>query len=195
MKRYKQGDRVWCASFGVVEKRETCPVCFGKKQVHIILGDDSCIACPCEFCKVGFDGPYGTIQTYEREARSEEHTIAEVRIREDVSGEDVEYVTVLHRLFRPQDVFDNQDEAQRRADVLAEEATAREFEALLRRKSFGETDRTYTWGIGYHKREAARHRKDAEYHERLCATCKERARPRTANAELHSSECSEAERR
>lgn len=185
MARYKQGDRVWCASFNHVEKRETCPICFGKKQVHIVLGDESWIACPCEFCKVGFDGPVGTIRTHEREARAEQHTIAEVSIRANLSGEDVEYTTISRRHFYPQDVFDNQDDALKRAEELAKEATEREFEALLRRKALGEKDRTYSWGVGYHKREAARHRKDAEYHERLCATCKERAKPRTAKKEAN----------
>ena len=179
-----KGDVCWFASYGRSQERETCPVCFGKLAVTIILGDDSAVETKCEYCSEGFGPPRGTVQTWKSGPTVERITIAGRAIEDNDGHVEVTYKFNMsgsdccrsYRTARPDDLFDSETEAQAEANRRASEATREEFEMSLRRKHTGQTDRTNSWGVGYHRNEAKDHRRQAEYHEQACRVCKDRAK-------------------
>jgi len=55
-----------------------CPVCYGKKRVEIILGNDERVSVECDGCGLGFDGPRGFVHDYSYTPRVTPFTIAGV---------------------------------------------------------------------------------------------------------------------
>ena len=56
----------------------TCPVCYGKKKVVIILGNDERVEVECDGCGLGYEGPRGFVHDYSYEARVTPFTIDSV---------------------------------------------------------------------------------------------------------------------
>src|ERR1035437_864103 len=82
--KFNIGDTVWVAcSSAYSEVWVTCPHCFGKKFLTVILGDDSKITIDCECCKEGWQGCRGMIQEYQFVARAYETVISEVELRNE----------------------------------------------------------------------------------------------------------------
>lgn len=86
MKKYKIGDRVWWARCGTREVAHDCPICFRKKRVILILGDDSEVEVECDFCGKGYEGPKGYILEYQWVATPEEVRIDGLNIEENNGG-------------------------------------------------------------------------------------------------------------
>ena len=55
-----------------------CPVCYGKKRVEIILGNDERVSVECDGCGLGFDGPRGFVHDYSYSPQVTPFTIAAV---------------------------------------------------------------------------------------------------------------------
>ncbi len=179
---FNKGDTVWHAVSGRRQEQEPCPVCFGKLVVHIILGDESIVESPCDYCGRGCEGPRGTVETWKHEATAE-RLVIEGREITDTDGKiNIVYRFNVHsnswNTARPADLFDNEADALAEAKRRKTEYDKEAFELFLRRRSSGERDRTYSWGIGYHRRCAKRDRASAEYHEAAAKVCMERARPK-----------------
>ena len=170
----ERGDEVWCASFTPRQVPIECPVCFGKKKVHLILGDGTKVEQKCAYCSPGYSEPSGVIMEWDRQPLAELKKISGVHIETTAKGTDVRYVMSDNYSYPQENVFDTAGEAQAFAFEKVEEYNSEEFEKALRRKQFERTNRTYSWGVGYHRREANRNREEAERHERMVKVCKER---------------------
>jgi len=158
---YKRGDTPFHASYNQKKITRPCPICFGQKTVRVILGDESVVQTPCDFCGLGFEGSQGVITDHERLPRVERVTITSVSI---VDGEkrEIRYASE-HRCLSPENLFDEEAPALARAAVLMEQVNAEE----AKRSDYGQksTRQKLSWSIGYHMDCARRERKSAEYHE------------------------------
>ena len=161
MTEYARGDTAFHASYTSEQVRRTCPICFGQKTVRVILGDETIIQTPCDFCGLGFEGPRGYVTEWERTPRVERVTITRVSI-EDGESRTICYASG-HRYLSPEDLFDDEVSALTRAKELQEEAD----KADAKRSDSGRKHsvQTIVWSIGYHLREAKRERESAERHE------------------------------
>lgn len=175
MKIYNVGDSVYAASFDLRQESIPCPVCYGKLNVTLILGNGESVVFPCNFCGKGYDAPLGYITEYIRKPRCKLVTISGKGSREDENGVKIEYRTLDSYCLSPEDVFETQEEAmieaQKLADIQGEEEKTR---AIYLKK---DKMKSYSWNVGYHLREAKRLREQIAYHERMATACKERAKP------------------
>lgn len=174
---YKPGDTIWHASFTPHrEKHVPCPVCFGKRSVVLILGNDDHVTIECDYCGKGSpDGPRGYDTVYEAEAIAVERTITEVRVRVTTDGEEREYLAA-NWVLAPGDMFATEAEALTRAQ---EKAAAAEAEETRRGGvSWQDDAKSYAWKAGYHMRNAERARRDLAYSERMISVCKAKATPK-----------------
>lgn len=174
MTDYKIGDSVWIPRYRQEQKTITCPICFGKKEVTLILGNGDSVALPCSYCALGYESPRGIVVEYTLEPRAELVVITGKTSAEDERGVIVKYQSTGGYIHTGDRVFGTRDEAQAEAEVMAaeerkEQETRTEHIKADKRKSFA-------WNAGYHMREARRDRKSAEYHEKMAAICKSRVK-------------------
>lgn len=179
MKEYHVGDVVWvarCAPYA--EKRVPCPVCFGKREVTLILGNKDTVVLPCENCQLGYDPPTGYVTVREPVVKAERVTIDRVKITETTEGQVREYATNMVtsgagttcQILGNDKIFDTEEEALIRA---TEDAQKMNNENRNPKAKF---DRSYTWNAGYHMREAKRLQRQVEYHEKQAVLCKAKAK-------------------
>ena len=173
-KTYKVGDVVWHAVCEMRSVTKTCPVCFGRRKVVLILGNDDRVSLDCDYCGRGFDAPTGTISEYEYVAKPEQRTITRVDIQETEKGCHREYLS-HSRILYPADIFDTEQEAKEHAARKA--AKQRLEEALRCSRSRDYSNKSYSWKAGYYRRMAQDAREDAERYGRHAAICRAHARP------------------
>ena len=165
------GTVVWIGRYSpYCEVTKTCPVCFGKLVVHVILGDGTDIETPCDYCGKGFNGPMGTVIENEPLAYADCGVITSVT----VSNEGVVYSTGEHGHCAAHEVFLTRAEALAFAEKTGAEERKR-WEATAEYLKDRNT-KSYSWAVGYHLREAKRCRKEADRHEEKAKICKERSR-------------------
>ncbi|MFA6018590.1 MAG: hypothetical protein WC776_05455 [Patescibacteria group bacterium] len=170
----KIGDKVWCVDWRQVPIQEPCPVCYGNKVVTVILGNEEHVECQCAYCQNGLGSDSrGYVVSWEYSAKPEFRTITGA----EITSEGVSYLciggggTYSHK---ENNVFDSEELANEKSKILAKEKTEEELERFLRRKNNEDRLRTYSWGIGYHKKEAERLKKEAQRHEDAMNECKKR---------------------
>lgn len=173
-KKFKVGDKIYVSHFGRREIKVNCPVCFGKRVVRLILGDDSIVEMPCECCGRGYEPAKGYVVDWRMDAGAKKRTITQVETKQTQEGELVEYRSD-HYIHQPQDIFTTEKEAladsKRKADKYnLEHETKAEFIK-------GKPDKNYSWNAGYHRRLVKKAEKEIEYHSKMAKICKERAKP------------------
>lgn len=172
MTEFKRGDLVYLATYDQKQVEVPCPICFGQKTVRVILGDESIVQTPCDFCGLGFEAPRGYVKEYQREPKAEPVIISSVTITEGENRE-VKYHAERHHL-TPENTFADEASALARAAVLKAQADAED----AKRSDWGRrsTTQKLSWSIGYHMREAKENRRSAEYHESRAVILKARKR-------------------
>ena len=173
MERFKIGDKVYFAKCANERKKITCPICFGKLSVTLILGDDSEVILPCNYCGKGFDEPLGFIYEYDYAVDAELVLIDGIEIKKSLAGEEYYYRSGCYG-YKQNQLFLTKEEALKKAKTLKtdldkEQETRNEY--LKKDKSKG-----FSWNAGYHSREAKRLKREIEYHEKNAILCKERSR-------------------
>jgi len=179
--QFKVGDRPWWAVYERLTNVEIpCPVCYGNREVKLILGNGDEVQLPCDYCGKGYDDPKGYVHEYQAISKAEQVTIGSVHITETAAGQDREYRVAKNFVDgacwcpKPEDLFDTEDEANARA---AEKAEADRLDHETRAEYIKKkTHKSFAWNAGYHMREAKRHRHDIEYHERMAVVCKARGK-------------------
>lgn len=171
---FKVGDTIWMSTNGNREVEKTCPVCFGKMRVTLILGNDDRVELPCDYCGKGWDGPKGYVTEYEYVTKAEPFIIGAIETTVTETGATYKYRECrgwscdTDRLFATEaEALD--DSQKRKAAYDVEQQTRAEY---IKEK----TNKSYSWNAGYHMRTAKRHRSDAEYHESRAMICKARAK-------------------
>lgn len=173
MRDIKPGDKVWIPRFHPLsEERVVCPVCFGKKTLKVIFGDDSVVRVRCRYCDDLHMGPRGWVIEQRPVARAELVEISAVTMGTD-GVEEVRALGVFwQRGGDKLDVFDSEDAALSRAKEMAEEYQKEQDQKELMVKE----DVNYTWRAGHHLHQAKRKHAEAERHEKLAAICKDRSK-------------------
>lgn len=171
---FKIGDNVWLATCGTNLVKKTCPICFGKLKVRVILGDESQVETPCEACSKGYEGAQGMVEEYEWEAKPELVTITGVNIRQTSLGNEIEYQTYRRGSFESDKVFATKEESEK---VCAQEVLKQAADEKRRLEWNKEkTNKTYAWHVRYHLREAKDAQRKLEWHSARAVFCKARAK-------------------
>jgi hypothetical protein len=177
-KIYKIGDKVWAAFAERRDIAETCPVCFGKLKVTLILGDDSVAELPCDYCGKGFDRPRGIVQEIRYVSGAELRTIDYVSVEFAVNEQRTVYRSGT-RILYPEKIFDTEKEALECCEKIAESLN----EEMKTRAEYIKADvkKNYSWNAGYHLREARRLDRLAAQHRERAVLCKAKSKEANAN--------------
>ena len=174
---FKIGDVIWVPDCGNKQKQVTCPICFGKLRVTLILGNGENVSLPCDYCGKGYEGPRGYVEEHDYVVEATPHTVTGKRSTMTKDGEAVEYHVgsdTCYRIFKPEDCFATREEAQKaaiakKAQLDREQNERSEYLKHDQRKS-------YSWNAGYHLRAVKKAQQDIEYHSKMAQLCKEKAR-------------------
>lgn len=172
-RKYNVGDKVWYAYYEHTQVQKPCPVCFGNKEVTLILGNRDKVLLPCDYCGHGFEPARGYVTKYEYVAKAEIFFITRIQSETDKVGEKRRYYSG-NSYAEVQDLFDTEEQALVRC---AEKVRQQEIEQTTRAYNIkANTLKSYAWNAGYHLSQARRHKKDAEYHDKMAVLCEEKRR-------------------
>jgi hypothetical protein len=178
MSKFNIGDTIWTPLPAQRQIDVLCPVCFGQRKVTVILGDDTHIETPCEFCCLGSDDPQGTVTEWTSSAGAMARIVTEVRETVTRTTHTVEYVCDTW-VVTAERAFTTQEEAIAVAIAESEAQALDEAERSATRKKH--SHKSYAWHVGYHKREAKRAREQAAFHEQRAVECAARVRKKATN--------------
>ena len=176
MPKYKVGDTVWYAKCRWESVSKTCPTCYGKTRVTLILGNGDSVILPCHGCAPGFQYSTGKIQEYEYVVEAMPVTITGMRVEIKGEAEKVDYTSSFYS-YPEEDLFPTEQEAAEKAKekkAQLDEDQSKRAESIKKnvRKSF-------SWNAHYHLSEAKKNRKQAEYHDKMAVICKARTKEGT----------------
>ena len=172
---FKVGDKVFVGAYENKARRVTCPVCFGKLEVKLTLGDDTEVMLPCDYCGHGYEFPCGKVFEWMAQPTVDQCTIAEIETRTDAEGEKRSYTMTNHRAVDECDIFLTHEEALHRAEARASEYDPIQKAENDARHARARGNKTYAWNAGYHMREKKALLKKIEYHDRMMKICEEHA--------------------
>lgn len=167
------GDKVYYAKCNYESISVLCPICFGKCQVTLILGNDDTVILPCNYCAPGFESPSGNVSEYDYIVEAELVTITDIKVEISAEGEKRQYFSNYHS-YETKDLFTNEDDALARAKEKKEQLDKEQQQRIDWLKK--DKKKSFSWNAGYHLREAKRDRKSAEYHDQKAVLCKQRAK-------------------
>lgn len=168
------GDKVYIASELWTKVYKPCPVCYGKLEVTLILGNGDHAVVDCQYCRQGFEGPTGRdISHYEHTPHVDVGIVYGIRIEQTPKGTVTSYEfgnETARRVRRSEDVFLANLPAQERAEQKAKEANERE-EKKIEEPAKEKRGKSHSWHVGYYKRQIKnaqrdlmRYRKAVRYH-------------------------------
>jgi hypothetical protein len=158
---YEFGQTVYVVSADA--HRETtvpCPICYGKRRVTVILGNDEQMSVECEYCGKGRGGPTGTAKEYGPSSRVTETTVTGMTRGSFGDGWQIE--TASYRSSRDP-IFTSREEAEAKRVELHAEVVKRAADCNHASKYRGA--REATWHLGYHRNGVRRARYDLAHHE------------------------------
>lgn len=155
------------------ERSRPCPVCNGDKRVTLILGTGEHVSIDCDFCKAGWLGPTGTEKYYEWSAEVVRCVVSGLEARD---GE-VRYYTRASNggqyVYPASETYDSLDDAMVACGVAIAEREREQAEQMGRKVK---ANKSYSWHVGYHRREATEHRRKLEYHEKAVVVVQAKSR-------------------
>jgi len=172
--KFNIGDNVYVSDFGQKPKEVECPVCFGKKQVTLILGNESKAVMSCGYCTDGIGtDPKGYEIEHSFVAGVKEFTITLIETNHTAEREEVKYQSGPY-LWDEDKVFATKDEALADSELDAEKYNIerRTHEAYIKHDIM----KKYSWNAGYHMREVRDAKKQIEYHSEKAVICKAKAK-------------------
>lgn len=175
---FNVGDTIWISRFDRCTEWVPCPVCFTKRKVTVILGDGTAIETPCNYCGNGFEESSGYVEKQTATPKAMSCVVTAVYEEVTAAGRKVEYRCDTWCVYEHK-AFAAREEALAAAVTLATEQNAqeREYRAGLKEYSY----KSYSWHVGYHKREAKEHRRQAEYHEARAVECTAHVKDKATN--------------
>jgi hypothetical protein len=160
MKIYNIGEKVWHASRKSTEEKITCPECFGKKYLTVILGDDSQVTIDCAGCASGYDPPKGYITYYKQGIDASLVTICKVQIYSDHVEYGYNGTDHCCYIAKDIDLFPTKEKAEIRAKQLAEEWNKEQLAKIYRKEK---NNHTWSWHVHYHRKQIRDAEKTIEY--------------------------------
>ena len=150
-----------------------CPVCYKKRLVTLILGNDERVLVKCENCSVGSDPPSGFVT---RRMPVAKIISCEVRGFSKVGDDWKIDLAGHHSWIRLSEnlIFRTEEEAEpRRAELLKieQERADRLFESIVT-----DNRKRVTWTVGYHRNQIRELKRKLEWHEKMFEVAKEEKR-------------------
>lgn len=156
--KFNLGDKIyWVYSSTNYGKPMPCPMCFGKRFVTLILGDESQTKSACGFCERGMEGSTGTATVWEPYAAVRSGVISGISTKDGIRYE-VGYETI-----KEYEAFSTEADAQIECDKqysLAKERAKEWFE-----KAFIDCKKKQIWSAGYHKNCIKSAERNIEWHQ------------------------------
>jgi len=180
-KRYSVGDIIWHSRYGMNPTVKTCPICDGKKEVTLILGNGDKVILECAYCQRGYNNPTGTVTVYEYIAVAEQRTITAINSVISAIGEEREYKCGYDTLGND-DIFDTEEEALARSRCKAEEASRNQETKIeyLKKDKY----RSFSWNAGYWLRQIHEAEKNIERWKEKAKICEVRSKGTKVNSEM-----------
>lgn len=173
MKDYNIGDKVWVAECGKKDINKICPICFGKLELKLILGNGVEVMVPCDLCsRHGWEPPKGRVVEYEYVAEPVQMVITEIRSNTTCAGDNKRYYSG-HTELDSENTFDTIEEATARCAVLV---AKQQDESLSAHDVKKEQFKTYAYNVGYHLRQLEHIQNQIQYHKRMARICMSRAK-------------------
>lgn len=173
MKKYKVGDVVWWANYGIKQVTKECPICFGKKEVTLILGNEDRVILPCQYCKNGYEAPTGIREEYKYVTEATLKTITSIKTNQNTQGEVVEYMSGNYYL-PIEDIFDTKEDALIRSKAKAEEAQSERDKKIEYIKK--DKQKSFSQNAGYWLQQIKIAEANIERYKKYARLCKARAR-------------------
>ena len=173
---YNLGDNVfWVRSSTHYGKEIQCPMCFGQKQVTIILGDDSRVESVCGYCAHGIYKASGVSKTWEPMAVVCSGEVTGVSLSRD----DCWQYQVAHASLDENEIFTDlavaEEERVIRLKVVTEQAD------IYFKESFVTATRKQIWDAGYHRECIKREERTIEWHRARLCLIKDSTKPSEGN--------------
>ena len=153
-----------------VPVEKTCPVCFGKRCVTIILGNGELENVMCDYCGKGYEGPRGYVVDYEL------HSAVRQAIITGASFTNHKWEFALdygHTGTGESELYRDEASAEAARAKLMEERKKEEASLLANRLNYSKTK--LTWRVGYHRKRLRDLEREAEYHRKmLCVAVEKR---------------------
>ena len=172
-KKYSVGDTIWHSRYGMNQVVKICPICFGKKEVTLILGNGDEVILECANCSQGYNNPTGTVTEYEFITEANQRTITAINLVITAGGEEREYKSGYETL-NNDDIFDTEEEALTRSKHKVEEANkAQETKIEYLKK---DKRRSFAWNASYWLRQIREAEKNIERWEKKAKLCEAKSR-------------------
>jgi hypothetical protein len=175
--KFKVGDWVWHATFDSHEKWVKCPDCLGFKTAKLTFGDGTDVTVECGNCAQGFDPPRGIVCDYEYEPRADQVVVEGIDIHRGCCEGESEFVVRYslsdHRVGDEMNVFDNKQDAKKRAEILAQD-WAKQEQVRLNIKD--KPSKNWAQNASYHRQCVKRAQRDLEYHTQKLNVAKSHAK-------------------
>ncbi len=140
-----------------------CTVCFGKRKVTVILGNEERVDTECGHCAPGIERPSGLSTTWGPSASIVEGTIT--GIRNDYGS--WKYEVGGGRNLSEYELFSSREEAEPLRVAKLEEVT--EQKQTYDRDHFVTATKKQSWSAGYHRMQIESHERQINWHKmRLC---------------------------
>lgn len=143
-----------------VEK--TCPVCFGKRCVTVILGNGKLEDVLCEYCGKGYEGPRGYVVDHERQYAVRQAIITGVSF----TNHKWEFALDYGRTGTGEsELYRDEESAEAALAKLMEEIKKEEAGLLANRVNYSKAN--LTWRVGYHRKCIQDLEREVEHHRKL----------------------------
>lgn len=157
--KYNMGDLVFWATAGTTSKYVTCPDCFGKQFLTVIMGDGTQHTIDCECCREGLVMSRGQVTTWEFAAEVHSGTVSGIEA-DPFDRVQWRYQIDNHRVDET-DIRTTREAAEIRANELVTEHTA--HEAVAFQQKYKE-HKNWQWHVSYHRKELKRAEDQIKYH-------------------------------
>lgn len=138
------GDKVyWVYSNTNYGKYIPCPMCFGKKVITVILGDDSQVKSECGFCQHGMDRPSGLAKAWEPLTEVRSGTITGISNRDGLRYEIDREILYAHETYPTQEIAE--------LVKVEKEKETNERAAQWFKDNFITCTKKQIWSVGYHR--------------------------------------------
>lgn len=155
--KFNIGDDVfWVESHCHYQKTIPCPMCFGKKFVTVILGDDSKVQTACGFCEREMEGSTGYATIWEPTAIIKSGQITGVSTKDGIKYE------VNYNSLSEDEILTSQDAAN--AEYLFKLEEVKKQAQKWFNDSFVNCTKKQVWSAGYHKRCIEQAERTIEWH-------------------------------
>lgn len=171
--RFEIGQTAWRATYEGTEASVECPHCGGTGRLRVMFHDDTQVSIGCANCACGYDPPTGRVRVYDRRPIVRQVTITGVDVRDGVT----EWRTFDSYCVKDEQMFDNEADAHKAAQTLAEEADREERERVATK---AKDTRSWSWNASYHRKEIKRAQESIAHHTAKLAVASLKAKQKEA---------------